>query len=124
MNMIVDNDRVESIRKVALFDYLLHIVGMVFTLGTLTFVALVLNYLKRSDADGTFVRSHMDYMIKYWWRWLFWMIGLSILIFVVGVLTFGIGFFLLGWILVIPTIIFVVRMVLGLLKLNSKQTID
>ena len=123
MNMIIDNDRTESIRKVALFDYLLHIGGMIFTLGTLTFVALVLNYMKRSDADGTYVRSHMDYMIKYWWRWLFWMIGLGIILAIITVLSFGIGWILLGWVLVIPSIIFVIRMVLGLLKLNDKRAI-
>lgn len=123
MNMIIDNDRTESIRKVALFDYLLHIGGMVFTLGTLTFVALVLNYMKRSDADGTYVRSHMDYMIKYWWRWLFWMIGLLVFLGISTLLTLGIALVLLSWVLVIPSIIFVIRMVLGLLKLNDKRAI-
>ena len=69
------------------------------------------------------MRSHMDYMIKYWWRWLFWMIGLGIILAIITVLSFGIGWILLGWVLVIPSIIFVIRMVLGLLKLNDKRAI-
>ena len=124
MNAPTDSNRVEEIRKVAFVDYCLHIGGMIFTVGLLTLIAIVLNYMKRSDADGTYVRSHIDYMIKYWWRWLFWMIGLSILIFVIGILSLGIGFFLLGWVLVIPSIIFVIRMVLGLLKLNAGRPIE
>lgn len=121
--MTPDASKIDSLRKVALVDYLLHIFGTVFTFGTLTLIAIVLNYLKRGEARGTWVGTHVEYMIKYWWRWVFWIVGLSIVIFILGILSLGLGFFVLGWILVVPSIIFVIRMVLGLLKLNNEQPI-
>jgi uncharacterized membrane protein len=102
---------------------LLHIFGMVFTFGTLTLIAIVLNYFKRSEARGTWVGTHVEYMIKYWWRWVVWTVGLGIIISILGILSLGLGFVALWWILTIPSIIFVIRMVLGLLKLNSSQPI-
>lgn len=123
MNAPIDSERVESIRRVAFIDYCLHIGGMIFTVGLLTIIAIVLNYMKRSDADGTYVRSHIDYMIKYWWRWVFWMIGLGIVISIIGLLSLGIGFVLFWWVLAVPSVIFVIRMVLGLLKLNAGRPI-
>jgi uncharacterized membrane protein len=122
--MTDDPSKIDSLRKVALVDYLLHIFGMVFTFGTLTLIAIVLNYFKRSEARGTWVGTHVDYMIKYWWRWVFWMIGLGILITILGIVSLGLGFFVLGWILAVPSIIFVIRMVLGLLKLNNNQPVE
>lgn len=122
--MTDDPSKIESLRKVALIDYLLHIFGMVLTFGTLTLIAIVLNYFKRSEARGTWVGTHVDYMIKFWWRWVFWMIGLGIVITIIGVLSLGLGFFVLGWVLAVPSIIFVIRMVLGLLKLNNNQPVE
>jgi uncharacterized membrane protein len=122
--MTTDPDKIDSLRKVALVDYLLHIFGMVFTFGTLTLIAIVLNYFKRGEARGTWVGSHVEYMIKYWWRWVFWMIGLGIIITILGIVSLGLGFFVLGWLLAVPSIIFVIRMVLGLLKLNNDQPIE
>ena len=122
--MTTDPSSIDSLRKVAFVDYLLHIFGMVFTFGTLTLIAIVLNYFKRSEARGTWVGTHVEYMIKYWWRWVVWMVALSIIITILGILSLGLGFIVLWWILTIPTIIFVIRMVLGLLKLNNNQPVE
>jgi uncharacterized membrane protein len=122
--MTNDPAKIDSLRKVALVDYLLHIFGMVLTFGTLTLIAIVLNYFKRGEARGTWVGTHVEYMIKYWWRWVFWMIGLGVIITILGIVSFGLGFIVLWWILTVPSIIFVIRMVLGLLKLNNNQPIE
>jgi uncharacterized membrane protein len=121
MSTIIESGHVESIRNWAKMHYILHLVGIVFTLGTLTLLAVILNYVKRGDADGTYVRSHMDYMISSWWRMVIWTIVLSVAMSVFGVITLGIGFFL--WFLVsIPAIIFAIRMVLGLMKLSDGKS--
>jgi uncharacterized membrane protein len=112
----------ESLRKVVQFDYLLHIAGMIFSFGTLTVVAVVLNYIKRGDSAGTVYESHMNYMIRYWWRWVLWMVVLGVIVTILTVLTLGIGFFVLGWVFVVPSIIFVYRMVTGLLSANDGRT--
>ena len=109
----------DSLRKTVQFDYLLHIVGMVFTVGLLTLIAVVLNYLKRGDAAGTVYEAHMNYMIRYWWRWVIWSVVAMAVYFLLGLITLTIGFAIFGWILVIPGIVFVYRMVMGLLSAND-----
>jgi uncharacterized membrane protein len=122
MNTVVQANQSDDLRQWAQIHYLLHIFGAVLTLGTLTFVAVVLNYFKRDDATGTYVRSHMDYMISSWWRFVIWTAVLAIIMTIIGFVTLGIGFFL--WFIVgIPLVIFVIRMVLGLMKLSDRRPI-
>ena len=113
------SSNLDSLRKTVQFDYLLHIVGMVFTVGLLTLIAVVLNYLKRGDAAGTVYEAHMNYMIRYWWRWVIWSVVAMAVYFLLGLITLTIGFAIFGWILVIPGIVFVYRMVMGLLSAND-----
>jgi uncharacterized membrane protein len=109
----IDSGREESLRKVALMDYLLHIAGMLFSFATLSVVAVIINYIKRDDADGTIYRSHMNWQIRTFWWWLFW----TALLVVFGVITLG-----LAWpLIVVPAIWFVYRMIKGLLRLNDRR---
>lgn len=122
MGTIIDNSA-ESIKKWATMHYILHMVGIVFTLGTITLVAVILNYFKRDDSNGTFVRSHMDYMISSWWKLVLWTVILAVIMTIFGTLTLGLGFAL--WFIVgIPALIFFVRMVLGLMKLSDNRPIS
>ncbi len=114
----------QNAKKWATLHYVLHIVAAVFTLGTLTLIPVILNYMKRDEANGTFARSHMDYMIKSWWRYLIWTVICGAIYVIGGLITFTVGFFLLGWIFAIPWLIFIVRMVLGLMKLSDNRPID
>lgn len=107
------SSRMEALKKVCQFDYLLHIAGMIFSLGVLSVVALIINYIKRDDATGTIFESHMNWMIRTFWWWLLWVVVLG----VIGVLSFGILWFLLT----VPWIWFLYRMVKGLLRLNDGQ---
>ncbi len=122
MSTIIDANSAENSKKWATMHYLLHIVGIIFTVGTLSVVAVVLNYFKRDEANGTFVRSHMDYMISSWWKMILWTVILAVVIGVLTLLTLGLG--LVFWFVVgIPAIIFVIRMILGLMKLNDGRPV-
>jgi uncharacterized membrane protein len=121
MANIQDDD---TLKKICQFDYLLHIAGMVFSFGLVTLVALFLNYMKRGDAAGTIYASHMQYMISAWWKWLIWTVILGVILFVLGVITLGIGFFVLGWIMALPAIWFVYKMVIGLLALQNGRSVS
>ncbi len=122
MNTVIDAGDVEGIKKWATMHYILHIVGIIFTVGTLSFVAVVLNYFKRDDANGTYVRSHMDYMISAWWKMIIWTVILAVIMGILTLLTLGLAVFL--WFIVgIPAIIFVIRMILGLMKLSDGRPI-
>lgn len=107
--------REDNLRKVALVDYLLHIVGLVFSAGLLSVVAVIINYVKREDANGTIYRSHMDWMISSFWWTLLWVV----LAFIPALLSVG----LLSFLLLIPAIWFLYRMIKGLLRLIDGRAV-
>ena len=108
-----------GLRKVALFDYLLHIVGLLFSMGLLSVVALIINYVKRDDATGTIYRSHMDWMISTFWWTLFWVVVSFVPSMLLAVVSFG----LLSFLFVIPGLWYLYRMVKGLLRLTDGRPV-
>ncbi|MCX7272686.1 MAG: hypothetical protein NTV19_05700 [Burkholderiales bacterium] len=105
--------RDESLRRICLLDYGLHIGGLILSAGLLSVVALILNYLKRDDAAGTIYQSHMNWMIRTFWWTLFWMAALFLPTLLLTLFTFG----FLGWMFLLPGLWFLYRMVRGLLRL-------
>lgn len=110
-----DAQRLEGLRKVCLFDYLLHIAGMLLSAGLLSFIALIVNYVKRDSARGTIYETHMAWMIRTFWWWLFWVVIIAI---PAGLLTM-VSFGLLGFLFLLPGLWFLYRMIKGLLALNE-----
>jgi uncharacterized membrane protein len=114
------DDRTRSAKNIALVCYVLHIVGVLFTAGTATLIAVIINYIKRPDAQGTFVFSHHNWLIStFWWSLLWW-----VLIGVIVIVTFGFGW-LIMW---IPALIwfvwFLYRTIKGLLRLNEDRAVE
>jgi uncharacterized membrane protein len=110
---IVTTPDEQRLRKVALLDYLLHIAGLLLSMGVLSVVALIINYIKRDDANGTIYRSHMDWMIATFWWTLFWVVVAFVPSLLLTMVTFG----LLSFLFLIPCLWFLYRMVKGLLRL-------
>jgi len=110
-----ESDRLEALRKVCLFDYLLHIAGLLLSAGLFSVVALIVNYIKRDSARGTIYESHMNWMIRTFWWTLFWMIVIAIPAALLTVVTFG----LLSFLFVLPGVWFLYRMIKGILRLND-----
>lgn len=110
------SEREESLRKVTLFDYALHIASPLISMMSLTLVALIINYVKRDDAQGTVYASHMDWMISTCWWTLLWLVITGVLAF----LTIG----LLGFAMVIPVLWYLYRMIKGLLRAVDQQPIN
>lgn len=108
-----------TLRKVALFDYLLHIAGLLFSMGLLSVVALIINYVKREDAVGTIYHSHMNWMISTFWWTLFWVVVSFIPSLLLAVVSFG----LLSFLFVIPFLWYLYRMVKGLLRLMDGRPV-
>jgi uncharacterized membrane protein len=76
------------------------VVGM-FIFGWPSIIAVIINYVKRGEARGTWLESHFSWQIRTFWYALLWavVVGLvSALLFVVviGVATWVIGLFALG----------------------------
>ena len=88
-----------------------------FLVGWPSIIAVILNYLKRSDVRGTWLESHFLWQIRTFWFGLLW-VSLCV-IFVIA--TLGIGI-LVAWLpLGILTIWFIYRIARGWLALNDRR---
>jgi uncharacterized membrane protein len=93
--------------------YALHTVGLAigafgaasvvgsFVFGWPSIIAVVINYVKRSDARGTWLESHFTWQIRTFWFALAWacLVGLAgavLAIVLIGFAIWAIGFFVLG----------------------------
>jgi uncharacterized membrane protein len=113
------DSRDDALRKVALFDYLLHIAGLLFSMGLLSVVALIINYIKRDDARGTIYESHMTWMIATFWWTLFWVVVSFVPAVVLTFFSLG----LLSFLFVVPALWYLYRMLKGLLRLIDSREI-
>lgn len=72
--------------------YLLYAISF-FTAGLLWIVPIVMNYLRRRDAEGTWLATHFDWQIKtFWYSIVFVVIGTVLIIIGVGGLGLGLSF--------------------------------
>ena len=88
-----------------------------FLIGWPSIIAVILNYVKRSEARGTWLASHFDWQIRTFWFGLLW-VSLCVL-FIIG--TLGIGI-LIAWLpLGFITVWFIYRIIRGWLALNDRR---
>ena len=88
-----------------------------FLIGWPSVIAVILNYVKRSEVRGTWLESHFRWQIRTFWYGLLWVT--LCLLFVIA--TFGIGI-LVAWLpLVIVSVWFVYRIVRGWLALRDRR---
>jgi uncharacterized membrane protein len=72
-----------------------------FVFGLPSIIAVVINYLKRSEARGTFVESHFRWQIRTFWFALLWsVVGWMLFITVLGIALALVVFFATGlWVI-------------------------
>lgn len=68
MNSSIDQD---PNRTLTLILYVLYIAA-IFTGGLLAIIALIINYVKRSDVQGSIFASHFTWQIRTFWWYLAW----------------------------------------------------
>jgi uncharacterized membrane protein len=113
--------------------YALHAVGLAigafgtatvigaFLFGWPSIIAVILNYVKRGDARGTWLESHFTWQIRTFWFAVVWAIVLAcvnfvLMFLVIGFLTWPMSFFVLGvWA--------VYRITAGWLRLRDRRAI-
>jgi uncharacterized membrane protein len=93
--------------------YALHAIGLAigafgaatvvgsFIFGWPSIIAVIINYVKRGDARGTWLESHFAWQIRtFWWAvlWscLVFLAGLPLTLVIIGFGVWAIGFFILG----------------------------
>jgi uncharacterized membrane protein len=102
------------------FSLLTGIVGTATVVGAFltgwpSIIAVILNYLKRSEVRGTWLDSHFQWQIRTFWYGLLW-VGLCVLFVFI---TFGIGI-IVAWLpLAIVSLWFMYRVARGWLRLRS-----
>jgi uncharacterized membrane protein len=72
-----------------------------FIFGWPSIIAVIINYVKRSEARGTWLESHFTWQIRTFWYALLWavivaLISIPLTIIVIGIGTWIIGMFALG----------------------------
>ena len=88
-----------------------------FLTGWPSIIAVVLNYVKRGDAQGTYLASHFDWQIRTFWFALVWLL----LSFLLMITFFGIP---IAFLMVCFTGLWVLyRIIRGLLRLMKAQAI-
>lgn len=86
-----------------------------FLTGWPSIIAVILNYIKRGDAQGTWIESHFRWQIRTFWFGLLW-VTLCVLF---VIFTLGIGI-LIAWVpLAIVTIWFIYRVARGWMALKD-----
>jgi uncharacterized membrane protein len=106
-NEAMPNEKLASLKTLTTVIYALYALSL-FN-GITAIVAIVLNYIKREDAQGTWLESHFTWQIRtFWW---------SVLWCVLGAITWII---LIGWvILAVAFVWFIYRIAKGWLNLND-----
>jgi uncharacterized membrane protein len=81
--------KVEDEKNTARMLYFVHGLTFFFTLGMLSIIPLIINYVKRPDTQGSLVYSHHSWMISSFWWYVTWIvIGWVVVLFSVGILFF------------------------------------
>jgi uncharacterized membrane protein len=112
--------------------YALHTLGLVlgafgaasvigsFLFGWPSIIAVIISYVKRGDARGTWLESHFTWAIRTFWVALAWaaivaVVSIPLAVILVGIATWVVGLFLLGlWA--------IYRIARGWLKLNASES--
>ena len=92
-----------------------------FLFGWPSIIAVIINYVKRGVARGTWLESHFTWQLRTFWFAMLWAIliflaGLPLTLVVVGFGVWALGFFILG-------IWAIYRIVKGWMRLGSRQTV-
>jgi uncharacterized membrane protein len=112
---IVLDARLQSVKNVAWWLYLLHGVSFLFSLGAFSWIPLIVNYLKRGESAGTFVYSHHVWQIRSFWWYLFWLVlGGVLFLTIVGI---PVAYFIWG----VAWLWKSYRLLKGLLDLNANK---
>lgn len=103
------DDKLSSLKTLTTVIYALYAVSLF--IGITAIVAIVLNYIKREEAQGTWLESHFRWQIGTFWWGLLWMI--------VGAIAWVL---LLGWLVWgVAGIWFIYRIAKGWLNLNDNK---
>ncbi len=81
--LATQDERLKRLKTITMVVYGLQAAS--FALGVTLLVAIIINYVKKEDVDGTWLASHFRWQMRTFWFGLAWMaLGLLTLLLVVG----------------------------------------
>nr|WP_315399034.1 hypothetical protein [uncultured Duganella sp.] len=112
---LVLDSRVGSAKTTAWWLYVVHTITFVFSLGLFSVVPLIINYVQRPDAAGTFVHSHHTWMIRSFWWYAAWMaLGWVLAVTIIGIP--------IAWLIWVGAWVWkAYRLVVGFIRLNNNE---
>jgi uncharacterized membrane protein len=96
-------------------------IATAFVFGLPSIIAVVMNYVRRGEARGSYLESHFSWQLRTFWYAALWiavvfLLSLPLFFVLVGFLTFPVGVFVVGiWV--------IYRVARGWLKLREGQAI-
>ena len=118
----VDSEKAESLKTIGWISYLLHLIVAVAAVipgaqvgAGLLIVALIIDLVKRSDAEGTWQASHFSWRI----RTVIWAGVLYVVTFPLFLLLYLPG--AIAWVII--SIWFLYRIVKGMVRMNASQSL-
>ena len=88
-----------------------------FLIGVPSIIAVIMNYIKRGEAQGTWLESHFRWQIRTFWSGVVWVVLCSLFV----VLTLGIGLIIVWLPLGILTLWFIYRVARGWMALRDRR---
>jgi uncharacterized membrane protein len=92
-----------------------------FLFGWPSIIAVIINYVKRGDARGTWLESHFTWQIRTFWWAMLWAIIIFILGLLLAIVIVGFAIWIVG--LAILGIWAIYRIARGWLRLNDRQPV-
>lgn len=108
----IDAEKLKTLKRLTAIVYLCQVLAFAFA-GLPLLIGVVINFMKRTEVQGTWLESHFDWQIMTVWIALagFALAGLTF--------EFGVGFF----ILIATLILMVYRIVIGWTALNADRAV-
>jgi uncharacterized membrane protein len=112
--LVLDSD-LEQEKQTARLLYVVHGLTFFFSFGLLSFIPLILNYVKRPYTQGTMVYTHHTWMIRSFWFYILWIV-------VAAVMWVTIILIPLGWLIGIVAWLWkAYRLIKGFVDLNNNR---
>ena len=92
-----------------------------FLFGWPSIIAVIINYVKRGDARGTWLESHFTWQIRTFWWAMLWAIVIFLLGLLLAIVIVGFAIWIVG--LAILGIWAIYRIARGWLRLNDRQPV-
>jgi uncharacterized membrane protein len=106
---------IEDAKQFARILYIAHALTFFFSLGLLSILVLIVNYVRRPETLGTMVYSHHTWMIRSFWFYALWMVlGGFVWITLIGI-PIAMAIWGLAWLWM------AYRIIRGFLDLNSSK---